>query len=185
MFFDFKNKNSEDYRSKEDYFKELSEYKYGLNLDGAAGICYRDLEYFGMGTLLLRDELNVVCSDPLIEGVHYLKIIDQDIKNLIHNNDNHPQVLSKIEKNVLNVLMSNDIPKILNNAREWFERNCLPENQINLMLSYLEDFRIFEGEGIKIEETQIVETNNFETLNKIELMLQSIITEINELKTKI
>ena len=185
VFFDFKNKNSEDYRSKEDYFKELSEYKYGLNLDGAAGICYRDLEYFGMGTLLLRDELNVVCSDPLIEGVHYLKIIDQDIKNLIHNNDNHPQVLSKIEKNVLNVLMSNDIPKILNNAREWFERNCLPENQINLMLSYLEDFRIFEGEGIKIEETQIVETNNFETLNKIELMLQSIITEINELKTKI
>ena len=118
-------------------------------------------------------------------NMDYLKIIDQDIKNLIHNNDNHPQVLSKIEKNVLNVLMSNDIPKILNNAREWFERNCLPENQINLMLSYLEDFRIFEGEGIKIEETQIVETNNFETLNKIELMLQSIITEINELKTKI
>lgn len=184
-FFDFKNKNSDDYRTKEEYYKELSEHKYGLNLDGAAGICYRDLEYFGMGTLLLRDELNITCSDPIIEGVHYLKIIDNEIKNLIHNSDNHQEVLSRIEKNVLNALMSNDISQIIKNSREWFERNCLPENQINLMMSYLENFKIFEGDSNLVINERHETINNLDLLNKIELKLLSIIDDINELKTKI
>jgi hypothetical protein len=196
-FFDFKNKNSDDYRTKEEYYKELSDYKYGLNLDGAAGICYRDLEYFGMGTLLLRDELNIVCSDPIIEGVHYIKIIDQEIKNLINNNDNHPLVLSKIEKNVLNALMSYDINQIIKNAKEWFDRNCLPENQIELMLSYLEDFKIFEGDSkgkeqeILTEEVNNVEINvntesntELEIISNIENKLFLILEEINKLKSK-
>ena len=71
-FFSMKLKDQGGYLPKDKYYEELSRHKYGFSLDGAAKICYRDLECFGMGILLFREELDIVFFDPIIEGKHYI-----------------------------------------------------------------------------------------------------------------
>jgi hypothetical protein len=143
-FFDFKRKDGPDYKNKEDYYLQMSSYKHGLSLDGAAKICYRDIEYFGMGITLFREELDVLTSEPIIPNEHYFVIIDDEIKKLIYENEKLNYVLEKIEHNVQNILNNYDIERVVNNARGWFERNALPQNQLNIFIDFMEDFKIFE-----------------------------------------
>lgn len=144
-FFDFKRKDSPDYKSKEDYYKQMSSYKYGLSLDGAAKICYRDIEYFGMGILSFRERLNVITHEPLLPDVNYIELIDDDIKSKISNHVFETYIIDKLETKVSEIISDNEkIQYIINNSRKWYEKNCLPENQINLLLSFLENFSIFE-----------------------------------------
>jgi hypothetical protein len=143
--FDFKNKTGDEFKHKPDYYKEMSDYKYGFNLDGAAKICYRDLECFGMGLLLFREKLNVLTHNPLVDGEHYITLIDHDIITKIGNPDHHPYIIDKIDDKINSVINDDElVTTILSNARSWYEENCLPENQINIILSFLEDFKIFE-----------------------------------------
>jgi hypothetical protein len=142
-YFEFKEKHS-NYKDKENYYKEISEYKYVFNLDGAAKICYRDIEYFGMGIALFRDELKIMTYNPLIPNEHYFVIIDDDIKNAISDNKNRKYTIDKIESNIKYVFNNFDIDKVVKNAREWYELNTLPNNQLKIMYSFLDDFKIFK-----------------------------------------
>lgn len=144
-FFDFKKKDSPDYLDKSRYFEQLSNYKYGLNLDGAAKICYRDLEYFGMQTLLFREKLDVLTFNPLFTNEHYIELFDDEVKSIINNDEKIDYVIQLLE-NRINEEISNTekVSYILNNSFNWFEQNCLPENQANIILSFFEDFTIFE-----------------------------------------
>jgi hypothetical protein len=145
IFFDFKRKDSPDYKSKEDYYQQMSSYKYGLSLDGAAKICYRDIEYFGMGLLSLREKLDVLTYDPIIPDIHYIELIDDDIKSKISNPLHESYIIDKLENNLLEIFSDKEkIKFIINNSRNWYEKNCLPENQINIMFSFFENFTIFE-----------------------------------------
>jgi hypothetical protein len=144
-FFDIKRKDGPDYKTKEDYYQQMGMYKYGLSLDGAAKICYRDVEYFGMGILSFREKLNIRTYEPIVPDINYINIIDDDIKSKINNPLEENYIINKIENNIHDVLSDKEkIKYIINNSRGWYERNCLPDNQINILFSFLENFTIFE-----------------------------------------
>jgi hypothetical protein len=143
-FFSMKLKDQGGYLPKDKYYEEFAQHKYGFSIDGAAKICYRDLECFGMGILLFREELDVVFSDPIVEGTHYIKLIDEDIKSKINNNEHDNYILDKINLKIENILSSKDVPTILAESRSWYEKNCFPENQLKIMYSFLDNFNIFE-----------------------------------------
>jgi hypothetical protein len=141
--FIFKDKsNTSDYRSKEKYYEELNNYKFGLSLDGAAKICYRDLEYFGLGVLCLREPLQIMTRSPLLPNVHYLEFIDNDIKSILYDVDKSKTISKKLEIKLGEIIKS-DYSDILINSRKWYEDNCLPENQIKILYTFLLECGIF------------------------------------------
>jgi hypothetical protein len=143
LYFEYKEKHY-NYKNKENYYKEISKYKHGFNLDGAAKICYRDIEYFGMGITLFRDELNIMTNEPIIKNEHYFVIIDDDIKSSIYDNGQKKYVIDKIENNIENVFKNYDVDSVIKNSRTWYERNSLPNNQLNTFIGFMEDFKIFK-----------------------------------------
>jgi hypothetical protein len=143
--FVFKDKSLPiNYKDRENYYKEISDYKYGLSLNGAAKICYRDLEYFGMGILNFRESLDIFTYEPIVENKHYFKIIDDDIKRRLYDKNEESYILDKINYNFKSIIKNNDTNKVIENSLEWFEKNCLPKNQIKILYSFLENFKIFE-----------------------------------------
>lgn len=132
-FFVMRNKSkSPDYRSKQDYYQELCEHKYGLSINGVAQICYRDLEYFGTGTLCIREPMNLITKDKLQEDVHYKTILD----NFVRNNIYYPEKKEEIAKYIIdkiNNISEEEEKYILNNANKWFENNALPDKQIEFL----------------------------------------------------
>ena len=128
--------NTSDYRSKEKYYEELNNYNFGLSLDGAAKICYRDLEYFGLGVLCLREPLQIITRTPLLPNVHYVEFIGDDIKSILYDLDKSKTISKKLETKLEGIIKS-DYSDILMNARKWYEENCLPENQVKLLYTFL------------------------------------------------
>ena len=131
--------NPDEYLNKTNYFNEISKYKFGLSLNGAAKICYRDLEYFGLGVLCLREPLKLITNEPLIDGVHYYTLLDDDIRSKLYDESEHKYIMEKINDKINYINSNDDYIDITNNARKWFESNCLPLNQINKLESFLFD----------------------------------------------
>jgi hypothetical protein len=144
QMFNLKKKDKGGHLTKERYFEEFSTHKYAMNLDGVAKICYRDLEAFGLGCLLFREKLNVMTYEPIEVNKHYIELIDDDIKSKINDDSQIPYIIEKVETKINDVITSGESEYIVNQARGWYERNCLPENQIKIMTSFLEDFEIFK-----------------------------------------
>lgn len=142
--FTVKKKDKGGWLPKEKYFEEMSQFKFGLNLDGVAKICYRDLELFGLGILLIREKLNVMTYEPIESGKHYAELIDDDIKSKISDDTQIPYIIEKLESGINELVSSGQYEYIINEARDWYDRNCLPENQIKIISSFLEDFEIFK-----------------------------------------
>lgn len=142
--FNVKKKDKGGWLPKEKYFEEMSQHKFGMNLDGVAKICYRDLESFGLGTLLIREYLNVLTYEPLEVGKHYVQLIDDDIKSKITDDSQTSYIIEKLENGINEIVTSGQYDYIINEARGWYDRNCLPENQIKIMYSFLEEFEIFK-----------------------------------------
>ena len=138
-FFELKKKDKGGFLPKEKYYEEFAKYKYAFNLDGVAKICYRDLEAFGLGSLLFREKLNVLTYEPLEIDKHYVELIDDDIKSKINDGNNVDYILQKVESKIQEVINTKQNEYIVNEARGWFERNCLPESQINILFSFLEN----------------------------------------------
>jgi hypothetical protein len=142
--FNVKKKDKGGWLPKEKYYEEMSQHKFGMNLDGVAKICYRDLESFGLNVLLIREYLDVLTYEPLEVDKHYVKLIDDDIKSKINDDSQTSYVIEKLEHGIHEIVTSGQYEHIINEARGWYERNCLPENQIKIMTSFLEDFEIFK-----------------------------------------
>lgn len=142
--FNLKKKDKGGHLNKQNYYEEFSQYKYALNLDGVAKICYRDIEAFGLGSLLFREKLNVMTYEPIEVDKHYVELIDDDIKSKINDDSQIPYILEKIESKIQDVISNGQHEYIINEARGWYERNCLRDNQIKIMYSFLEDLEIFK-----------------------------------------
>jgi len=137
-FFHILNKsNSNDYQDKDTYYKYISGYRYGLSLNGAAQICYRDLEYFGVKNLCLREKLNIITHNPLIENYHYKTIIDDDIYYKIYNKKEESYILNKI-KDIIENISIEEIQFVTHNAQQWFFDNVKLENQLKILNSFIE-----------------------------------------------
>jgi hypothetical protein len=141
--FDFRSKH-EFPQTKMEYFDDLSHSKFGLSLNGAAIWSYRDFEYFGMGLINLRSKMNVKFHEPLIDGFHYLNVLDEEVKECLYSCDDRNIFLDLLNQKIKNKTENTDLELMRKNANEWFQRNCLPDAQLNLLESYLENFEIFK-----------------------------------------
>lgn len=122
-----KDKSTTDFKEKNEYFEEVSRFRYGLSLKGAADICYRDLEYFGLGIINFRDEMNVLTHNPLIEDVHYKKIIKDSMKiDLISH-------IPQIENNILEFINNEKlVNEMIYESLNWFNENCTINSQTKI-----------------------------------------------------
>lgn len=133
LFFDFKDKtNPQDFRSKNQYYQELSESRYGLSLNGAAKICYRDIEIFGLGVLNLRESLDILIHNQIKPNIHYKIILDNFIKNNIDNIKYSAIIIEKII-DTINSISIEEEKFIINNAKQWFIENISPDNQVKFL----------------------------------------------------
>lgn len=64
----------------ENYLLDMITHKVGLSVAGAAELCYRDVEYMGVGTPMMRFEYISQTTPPLIPNYHYISIprVDND-----------------------------------------------------------------------------------------------------------
>jgi hypothetical protein len=144
-FFNIRTKvNPKHFRQKNDYYSELSNYNYGVSLNGAANICYRDLELFGLGVLNLRQPLNSKTYVPLIKNIHYIELFDDNLcDQIIFNHNNPDKVISEKVEELMDFSTTKEYDNIINESKKWFIDNCLPENQYNILVSFFENFDIF------------------------------------------
>lgn len=146
------NDKSKKYIQKDTYYKEISDSLFGVSFNGAANICYRDLELFGLKTVNLRQPLTALTYDPLIPGTHYCdffddvfmsKIIDYHAFNRVSKEEILNELNVKIDliQEFVNTERCSDM---ITQSREWYERNCVPHKQADILQSFLKDFSIFE-----------------------------------------
>jgi hypothetical protein len=140
--FDFRDKQ-EKYQSKEEYYSELSEFKIGLSLNGAAIWSYRDLEYFGLGIINLRSNLNIKFYEPLVADFHYIDILDEEIKTTLYETKDKQKFSNLLNDKIHSKLNSLNLKEVVKNGLEWYERNCNPSNQIKILENFLENYEIF------------------------------------------
>lgn len=138
-------KKDVDWLPKEKYYEELSNYRMGFNMDGAAMICYRDIECFGLGILLLREKIRNIFYEPLVEDKHYVNLFSGvDMSKILYDESCHGELIKIIDEKVNEALKPEKFNFIINNARSWYEKYCLPENQLNLMYSFLNDLTLLD-----------------------------------------
>ena len=144
-FFNIRTKvNPEHFRQKNEYYSELSKYNYGVSLNGAANICYRDLELFGLGVLNLRQPLHSKTYNPIIKGTHYIEFLDDNLTNqIIFKHGDPNKVINELVEHLIDFSTTNEYRNIIDESKNWFIKNCLPENQYKILLSFFEDFDIF------------------------------------------
>lgn len=140
------------YTPKDVFYKEISNSVFGASFNGAANICYRDLELFGLKTINLRQPLNALTYEPLLPGVHYLDFFDNNFMSKIidyhaFNKVSKEEILEDINKKIeclKDFAYTEKYTNMIESCRGWFDRNCVPEKQINILYSFLKDFTIFE-----------------------------------------
>lgn len=146
-YLDIQSKDKpEFFKTKEQYFEKISQYKMSLSIDGAAKICHRDIECLGVGNLLLRESLEIKMHDPLLPNVHYLEILtpDEKINFSSHNEESKKYYKDLVEDRILSTIKNKKkVNKIINEGISWYEKNCLPEKQFEIIDSFTKNLSIF------------------------------------------
>lgn len=144
-FFEIRTKiNPEHFRQKNEYYSELSNYNYGISLNGAANICYRDLELFALGILNLRQPLTSKTYNPLIKDIHFIELIDDNLSNqIIFKHGDPDKIINEKVEELMDFSITSEYHNMIDESKKWFLDNCLPENQYKILLSFFEDFDIF------------------------------------------
>jgi hypothetical protein len=123
------------------YLSDLSKYKVSLSLPGGNEMCNRDIECFGIGIPVIRPNLNISYPDPLIPNYHYISCYH----SCDYTIDGHPKYISydDFKSNLIkvwNFVKNNDeyLSFISKNAKEWFDRNCKLETNLQYILNKIE-----------------------------------------------
>lgn len=105
--------------TQEEYFDNLRNSKYGLSLRGFGSKCHREVECLSWGTVLIvASDVNTDSYiEPLIEGVHYIRV--QKANEI-------PGVINSIDETKWTEMSKAGI--------EWFMRNCHSDNSWKLTL---------------------------------------------------
>jgi hypothetical protein len=132
---------SSDYKTKQEYYEELNKYQFGLSLNGAASICYRDIEYFGMGIVNLREPLNILTNNPLIADIHYINFIDNTLNNFLYS-DNIKEFNNIINDKLNDIIKNKQYQEVINNSKKWYNENCMLDSQLKMLYSFIEKSEI-------------------------------------------
>ena len=140
----YDKRNPEQFRQKELYYDELSSHKFSLSLNGAANICYRDLEIFALNSLNLRQPITCKTYNPILPNVHYIEFIDNDFLHKILTNQNIDNEIKEKVDFITDFYNSADGIEMIKNGKDWYIDNCLPENQFSILYSFLNDLTILD-----------------------------------------
>ena len=109
--------------TKEEYLEKLRDSRFGLCLAGYGPKCNREIELLGMGVVpLFAPEVDNTYHEPLIEGVHFLRVNDP----------------SEV-KQVINSIDEKRWERMVRSGQEWYDRNASPAG------SFLVTKRILES----------------------------------------
>lgn len=109
------------------YLQESFNFRLALSIGGGGGalcgdLCFRDIEMFAIGIPLLRPQLIVENSEPLIPNFHYVSVdADFDDNYRYTNPEELSQRIAHRYRNVISDLEFLDYVK--NNAKNWYENN--------------------------------------------------------------
>lgn len=118
------------------YFNDLINYKIGLSVAGRGEICYRDVEYMGIGIPMLRFNYISELNPNLIPNYHYISVDRPDdlpIDRL--GNESHAKLL---EQRFLEVKDDKEfLDFISKNAREYYLKHLSRENRVKHTINLL------------------------------------------------
>lgn len=126
-----------------DFLQEQSEQIICLSLNGAAEICHRDIELFGLGKAVMRPKFNVQFNDPLMPDKHYISLGDYDFA-FCRSNMPIQELISSINVSYTKYINNPEyISNIERNAREWYIKNCTLQGAADLFISLVDINRLF------------------------------------------
>ena len=101
------------------------------------------LRIIWIGVLNIRQPLKSKTYNPIIKDVHYKEFItDEFVQDILNRGDISKSIIN-LEKDVKDFYQSKEYDYMINESLEWFNNNCLPEKQYNIILSFLNKFDIF------------------------------------------
>jgi hypothetical protein len=129
------------YKNYNDFVAELASNTINLSLNGAAEICYRDMQILGLGNALFRFELTTKFHNPLIPNHHYISVPHIDIKPDLQNYDVYCKKLGdRLFDRFEQVKNQHDFIKfVADNGRRWYLENGTVDANVKL-LTQLVDF---------------------------------------------
>lgn len=120
------------YKDAPEFLSEQIENLCALSINGAAEICNRDIELFGLGMPVIRTELNVEFFNKLKPDYHYIsagKCLFRCGSTFMDNNLLKDAILEKFN---FCKLHKEHCMSVGENARKWYLENCTIESMTNL-----------------------------------------------------
>jgi len=108
--------------TKEEYLEKLRHSKFGLALAGYGPKCNREIELLGMGVVpLFAPEVDNKYHEPLVEGVHFLRVEDP----------------SEV-RDVIDSVSEDQWQKMFEAGQDWYQRNASPEGSFRVTRKIVE-----------------------------------------------
>lgn len=116
------------------FIQECSNQQIGLSLNGLGEVCFRDMEYFGVGTVNIRTTLRCEFHDTLIPNYHYIEVPVKDIPR-----ENYYKILlERFHTRYLEVYKDKDyLQYVADNARLWYIKNGTTQGNIDLNMKLI------------------------------------------------
>ena len=127
------------------YYDSLSKFKFGISLNGAANICYRDLEIFGLGLINLRQPLKTLTKNQIIKDEHYIEFFDEEFIKILLVDQNAKSIAEKKFNMLLDKYNLNYLREISQNSRAWYLNNCFPDKQYEILLELTEHLELLNN----------------------------------------
>jgi hypothetical protein len=130
------------------YLNNAINYKVGLSFSSVAELCYREIDYMGIGLPTLRLEYKITTNPPLIPNYHYISV-DRD-KYDLYGKENDMEWGTHIDRlggekyvnayieRFLEVKDDYDFLSFISkNAYNYFQENCTQENSLKNIIKML------------------------------------------------
>ena len=114
-----------------DYIMELNDHQIGISFNGAAEICYRDIEILGVNSVLFRPLfLTTQTTNPLVAEYHYVSYEKKETSQ---------EQLGCIIDKYLSIIEDKEYLKyISDNGNAWYQNNGTSKKNIEILFQYLE-----------------------------------------------
>ena len=118
------------------YFDDLINYKVGLSVAGRGELCYRDIEYMGLGIPMIRFEYKSELNPELIPNYHYISVDRPDDLQIDRLGDKTHANL--IEQRFLEIKDDYEFLNFISkNARDYYLNFLSKKNRVKHTLNIL------------------------------------------------